>query len=77
MGRRFPWSEEFDRIFRNEGVTGSNPVSSTECPDQGDFGPLETSLVVHDPRRAAPQGRHRDPALEHLSAYEVLRRTGS
>jgi hypothetical protein len=34
-------------------------------------------LVVHDPRRAAPQGRHRDPALEHLSACEVLRRTGS
>ena len=25
-----PWSEGFDRIFRNEGVTGSNPVSSTE-----------------------------------------------
>ncbi len=27
--RCFPWSEGFDRIFRNEGVTGSNPVSST------------------------------------------------
>jgi hypothetical protein len=23
--RRFAWSEGFDRIFRNEGVTGSNP----------------------------------------------------
>jgi hypothetical protein len=27
-----PWSERFDRIFRNEGVTGSNPVSSTDFP---------------------------------------------
>ena len=24
-----PWSTQTDRIFRNEGVTGSNPVSST------------------------------------------------
>jgi hypothetical protein len=24
-----PWSERFDRIFRNEGVGGSNPPSST------------------------------------------------
>jgi hypothetical protein len=30
-----PWSDGFDRIFRNEGVTGSNPVSSTESPGQG------------------------------------------
>jgi len=28
--RRFPWSEGSDHIFRNEGVTGSNPVSSTD-----------------------------------------------
>jgi hypothetical protein len=25
----------FDRIFRNEGVTGSNPVSSTKTPWSG------------------------------------------
>ena len=30
--RRFPWSQLFDRIFRNEGVTGSHPVSSTFSP---------------------------------------------
>ena len=29
---RFPWSGRFDRIFRNEGVMGSNPPSSTESP---------------------------------------------
>ena len=34
---RFPWSERFEHIFRNEGVTGSNPVSSTKHPGQGDF----------------------------------------
>jgi hypothetical protein len=27
---RFPWSEDCDRIFRNKGVTGSSPVSSTK-----------------------------------------------
>jgi len=32
-----PWSQSFDRIFRNEGVTGSNPPSSTESPGQRDF----------------------------------------
>ncbi len=34
---RSPWSEGYDRIFRNEGVTGSNPVSSTKHSGQGDF----------------------------------------
>jgi hypothetical protein len=38
MRRCFPWSGGFDCIFRNEGVTGSNPVSSTECPGQGVIG---------------------------------------
>jgi len=28
-GRRCPWSTAVDHIFRNEGATGSNPVSST------------------------------------------------
>jgi hypothetical protein len=37
IGGRNPWSERFDRIFRNEGITGSNPVSSTERPGQGVF----------------------------------------
>ena len=32
---RFLCSQRFDRIVRNEGVTGSNPVSSTEHPGQG------------------------------------------
>jgi hypothetical protein len=31
-GCRFPWSQPSDHIFRNEGVTGSNPVSSTDFP---------------------------------------------
>jgi len=33
-GCRFPWSEGFERMFRNEGVTGSNPVSPQfDCVD--------------------------------------------
>ena len=31
----FPLVTAIDRIFRNEGVTGSNPVSSTKRPGQG------------------------------------------
>ncbi len=34
---RFPWSEGFDRIFHNERVTGTNPVSSTKPPGQSRF----------------------------------------
>ena len=34
---RFPWSEGFDCILRNEGVTGSNPVSSTDTLVRGCF----------------------------------------
>ena len=36
-GGRFPWSERFDRIFRNEEVTGSNPVSSTKALVRANF----------------------------------------
>ena len=35
--KHIPRSVRFDRIFRNEGVTGSNPVSSTQSPCQGGF----------------------------------------
>jgi hypothetical protein len=60
---RFPWSESFDRIFRNEGVTGSNPVSSTKHPGQGDFYsyiacPDSAFLIL-----GAPQTAHKIPAV--------------
>lgn len=32
IGCRSSWSESFDRISRNERVTGSSPVSSTDLP---------------------------------------------
>ena len=46
----FPWSEGFDRIFRNEEVTGSNPVSSTKRAGQGVVGDLERRCL-NDLRR--------------------------
>jgi len=55
---RFPWSQRFDRIFRNEGVTGSNPVSSTHS--QRWDGPLGLStsdgleIRIGFNRRCAP-----------------------
>jgi len=60
--RRIPCSQRFDRIFRNEGVTGSNPVSSTEFPGQSSFlaaSPLAglTTLKSHTPEAA-----HKTPA---------------
>jgi len=64
---RFPWSEGFDRIFRNEGVTGSNPVSSTKTPWSGRF--LSTALAwwigipricrsTGGPQELAPEAPH-------------------
>jgi len=59
---RFPWSQRFDHIFRNEGVTGSNPVSSTKSPGQGASWPrrlLAGSTIL---RSHAPQAAHKTPA---------------
>ena len=52
--RRFPWSEGFERMFRNEEVAGSNPASSTKRPGQGVVGASERLLFVLEPpsRRA-------------------------
>ena len=51
---RFPWSEGFDCIFRNEKVGGSNLPSSTKRPGQSVFLPpsgsidsRSVSLVLH------------------------------
>jgi len=68
---RFPWSEGFDHIFRNEGVTGSNPVSSTKDPGQGDFGERVGSPFIQFVIRAStgdPQGL----LPKHLFFREVL-----
>jgi hypothetical protein len=45
--RRFPWSKRFDHIFRNEEVTGSNPVSSTQ----------KSSITSRRKRGSAPRRR--------------------
>jgi len=71
IGGRFPWSQRFDRIFRNEGVGGSNPPSSTKRPGQSVFlavGPLAGfAILVSD----APQTHHRIRPLKHLPGREV------
>ena len=66
-----PWSERFERIFRNEEVGGSNPPSSTErpsransrgqpaCPIPGSAHPRSTG----DPQPFRPK---------HLISCEVL-----
>ena len=64
---RFPWSERFDRIFRNEGVTGSNPVSSTKHPGQGNFDVGEPLLSRSFPSSLAPQVLHMmEPEAPHF-----------
>ena len=70
LGCRFPWSEGFDRIFRNEGVTGSNPVSSTKRPGQGDVGEFKFVLLFMILPGAAPQRPHR---MERQSTSQVAR----
>jgi hypothetical protein len=55
---RFPRSERFDRMFRNEGVTGSNPVISTEPPGQGIAGSMN-ACCSHNPVIRAPRVCHR------------------
>ena len=47
-GTIYPWSERFDRIFRNEEVAGSNPASSTERPVQGELASW-SARQIHDP----------------------------
>jgi hypothetical protein len=71
-----PWSHRFDRIFRNEGATGSNPVSST------DFvlyllakypRPTPAPGGISDPRVSSRStGVPQDRSSEHLIFYEVL-----
>jgi hypothetical protein len=56
--RRPPWSDGFDRIVRNEGVTGSNPVSSTKHPGQSDSCEVVRSLLGTLPRSLAPRVPH-------------------
>jgi hypothetical protein len=76
-GRRCSWSERYDRIFRNEGVTGSNPVSSTKHPGQGDFGEREGSPIRTVLSSAAPHGIHKIADPEHLSTCEGSTWNGS
>ena len=47
------------RIFRNEGVTGSNPVSSTETPGQDDSTKLNSRAVGLILAPVAPQTVHK------------------
>ena len=74
-----PWSEGFDHIFRNEGVTGSNPVSSTKHPGQGDFRLAACSLdsrscdLTHHgrPTRLLPGApSFLSEALSHSTSHE-------
>ena len=69
---RFSWSQGFDHIFRKEEVGGSNPVSSTERPGQGDFREYETLAVCTVLPPGAPQPCHRIERFEHLAGSEVL-----
>ena len=63
---RFPWSERFDCIFRNEEVAGSNPASSTECPVQSDLWSATSlagfAILLSD----VPQALHKTLPLRHL-----------
>jgi hypothetical protein len=68
---RFPSSEGFDRMFRNEEVAGSNPASSTNAPVRA-LSALSnaaacTIFVVRCPTHA-PQ----DACPDHLAGDEVL-----
>jgi hypothetical protein len=71
--RRFPWSEGFDRIFRNEEVAGSNPASSTKHPGQGDMCGSTIALFFTIPPCAAPQPIHRIHTAKHLAENERSR----
>jgi hypothetical protein len=73
--RRFPWYRRFDLIFRNDEVTGSNPVSSTESPGQGRATLLRGVSNGLAGDSWAPQRLHSpagDSSHEHLSYSEVL-----
>lgn len=65
--KRFPSSAWIDRIFRNEKVGGSNPVSSTKMPWSGRFLGRRmlvgsTILSFRAPQRAHGISRH-DPLI--------------
>lgn len=51
---RFPWAERRDRIFRNEGAAGSNPVSSTISPPGYTVEALR-SMSSHRSPRTSPR----------------------
>ena len=59
IGGRFPWSEAFDRIFRNEEVAGSNPASSTDRPGQSDCRRVRICLLGRFCGPTAPRTPHR------------------
>jgi hypothetical protein len=70
--KRFPSSAWIDRIFRNERVTGSNPVSSTKHTGQGGFwlrSVLARSTIL---KSRAPQMAHSTPARSTSLGCEVL-----
>ncbi len=66
----FPWSEGFDCIFRNEGATGSNPVSSTKKPWSGRF--LVDSPACPSPGSADSRSTG-DPQALALEAPHFMR----
>jgi hypothetical protein len=68
----FPLVRRFDRIFRNEGVRGSNPLSSTESPGQGEFGEFVRSLDSP----SCDLTPHSYVVLKHLAGSEVLSHDG-
>lgn len=69
--RPFALVQAFDRIFRNEGVTGSNPVSSTKQPSQGDFWASATRWI-HVPIVSRSTDGPQDYAGDPLIFCEVL-----
>ena len=68
---RFPWSEGFDCIFRNEGATGSNPVSSTN-PWSEQFSGRQPARWIDDPEGLRSTGGPQDSGPKHLISCEVL-----
>ena len=73
----FPWSEAFDCIFRNEEVTGSNPVSSTISPciiDKiSELDSASTRILGHTRPHAVPQACHRMESEAPLNQRGALR----
>jgi hypothetical protein len=69
---RFPWSERFDRIFRNEEVAGSNLSAHQNALVRAILASWKF-VVFHDPAMRRATGVPQDRALEHLSVKEGSR----